>query len=126
MLQVTDPTSGLALARLQSRVKSYELLLDRMGAARLSLDVAKTAFAQRYAVFSPAEMPESPRRGGPWLFWIGGLLLCPLFACGMAALTEALRGRFVASGQVAWRLGLPVLGEVDPPEKGESPYANTP
>jgi uncharacterized protein involved in exopolysaccharide biosynthesis len=114
-LELVDPPSAIALARLQSRVRKYEGLMDQISSAKLQLDLARNTFKYRYRMFRPAEVPQKPMRPVK-LFWgAGGVTIGLLLALLGAAIADLARGRFVEPWQVKRRLGLLVLGETEEP-----------
>jgi uncharacterized protein involved in exopolysaccharide biosynthesis len=114
-LSVNDPVAGLALSNLQGTIRAYEDFLDRVGAAKLKLDVAKAAFKYRYAIFKPAEIPDRPNRGNPVLLMVAGVFLGLLLTVAGPVVADLASGRFIEPWQVKKRLGLPLLGEVTKP-----------
>jgi uncharacterized protein involved in exopolysaccharide biosynthesis len=114
-LSVSDPVAGIALSNLQGTIRKYEDYLDRIGAAKLKLDVAKAAFKYRYAIFKPAEVPDRPNRGNPVLVIVAGIFLGLIFTVAGPVVADLASGRFIEPWQVKRRLGLPLLGEVTKP-----------
>jgi hypothetical protein len=111
-LEVADPASAMALESLQSRVHKFNEYGDQISAARLQLDLARSAFQRRYSTFKPAEIPTKPRYPVRVILVWGGAMLGLLLSVGVAAALDLASGRFIEPWQVKRRLSLPVLGEV--------------
>ncbi|HKQ71334.1 MAG TPA: hypothetical protein VJT73_18450 [Polyangiaceae bacterium] len=111
-LELVDPASAIALSRLESRIHKYEESMDQIGAAKLELDLARSAFRYRYSLHRPAEIPTAPKRPIRAILAIGGTLLALLLAVGVAALLDWAGGCFLHAAQVRRKLSLSVLGEV--------------
>jgi len=101
--------------RVRSARAEYQAMLDRVGAAQLDLDSARTTFKYRYEVIWPAQVPKKPfSPKASKIFGVGGLA-CLLMALAAAGLLDLLRGRVEERWQVEKSLDLPIIGELRPP-----------
>jgi hypothetical protein len=110
-LSIVAPEAAVALGGLQSRIKKYEELMDRISAAKLDLAIADKAFKYRYAIFRPAETPKHAVRGSPGAVLTVGLVLGAIFAMLAAVAKDLSGGRVVEAWQLEKKLGLRLLGE---------------
>jgi len=107
-----DPASDYALNRLRNLTAEHQRLLERVNAARITLDTTRAAFKYRYSVIRP---PQFPREGRPTAQTVlgGGFVLALLVAAFAAVFAELHSGEIVAGWQVERSLKLPVLAELD-------------
>jgi len=110
----SDGRAQLARSKLDAAIHAYQDVADRIDAANIELEIARTAFKYRYTVVTPAEVPKKPKKPIGWIIGLcslpGALLLAILFA----AAADAWRGRFLEEWQVRRKLKLDVLGELEP------------
>ncbi|HZZ84811.1 MAG TPA: hypothetical protein VFE30_09765 [Anaeromyxobacteraceae bacterium] len=101
--------------QLEVAMRKYEELAARIEAARIELDTARAAFKYRYSVIRPAEVPRHPSRPKVPLILLGGVLGGLALAFGASSLLDLRRGLLLYPWQVERQLGIPLLGELDPP-----------
>ncbi|MCI0571993.1 MAG: lipopolysaccharide biosynthesis protein [Myxococcaceae bacterium] len=96
---------------LEARVQ-YQQMLDRLIAAQVDFDTARSAFKHRYKVIWPAQTPNAPVSPNP-LKVIGlGMLGALLLALLAAAAPDVLAGLLLRRWQLERGLGLPILARV--------------
>jgi uncharacterized protein involved in exopolysaccharide biosynthesis len=103
----TDENERVRDARFQ-----YQQMVERLNAAQMDLDAARSAFKYRYNVIWPPEVPRTPvSPKAQKIFGLGALasLLLALFA---AAAPDLRSGRIVERWQVERSLDLPIVGEL--------------
>jgi uncharacterized protein involved in exopolysaccharide biosynthesis len=116
-LELSDPESAMALSRLENRIHKYEEYMDQISAAKLQLDLARSAFRYRYSIHQPPELPTQPRHSVRTIAGGLSIFLGLLFTFGVTAALDLAGGRFLHPWQVRRKLSLPVLGEVTRPER---------
>lgn len=109
-----DAETSLAKQKLTNATLKYDDLQSRLRAARIELDVAEAAFKYKYAILTPPEVPRDPKKPSAAVIGIAGFVGALLFYFLIPAVLDLLSGRFIAAWQ-AKKLGIPLLGEVDPP-----------
>lgn len=98
--------------RVRAVRMEYQQMIDRVGAAQLDLDSARTTFKYRYEVMWPAQVPKKPFSPKPTkIFGLGGIA-CLLLALAAAGALERLRGRVHERWQVEKALELPIIAEL--------------
>jgi uncharacterized protein involved in exopolysaccharide biosynthesis len=106
-------------AQFRGAVGKYATLRDRIGTAKVDLDTAEAAFKHRYQIVAPAEMPSKPFKPKVPLLLAGGILASLVLGLVVALLAELRKGRVVERWQV-YRLGVPLLAELNWPPKSDS------
>ena len=81
-LEIADPESAMALSRVQNRIHKYEEYMDQISAAKLQLDLARSAFRYRYSIHQPPEMPAQPKHSVGTIVGWGSAVLAPIFDPG--------------------------------------------
>jgi hypothetical protein len=114
-LEIADPESAMALSRLQNRIHKYEEYMDQISAAKLQLDLARSAFRYRYTMHQPPELPNAPRHSVRTIAGWGSALVALFLMVGATAALDFASGLFLHPWQVKRKLSLPVLGEVTRP-----------
>jgi hypothetical protein len=114
-LEISDPESAMALSRLQNRIHKYEEYMDQISAAKLQLDLARSAFRYRYTMHQPPELPTAPRHSVRTIAGWGSAFVALLLMVGVTAALDLASGLFLHPWQVRRKLSLPVLGEVTRP-----------
>jgi uncharacterized protein involved in exopolysaccharide biosynthesis len=110
-----DPEVTLALSRLQAVSAKYNEMLSRIEAANIELEVTRAAFKYQYTVVRPAELPRKPSRPNVPLVLLLAVVGAALLAMLVPGGLDLIRGRFVEEWQLERKLGLPLLGELNPP-----------
>ncbi len=110
-----DPALAPSRERLDAAIRRYQDVMARIDAAKLELDISRTAFRYRYSVITPAEVPRGPNK--PLGTIIGGASLIGAVIAALLAATAAdmLRGRILEPWQVKRHFNIEVLGEFEPP-----------
>jgi hypothetical protein len=98
--------------RVRAARFQFQQMAERVSAAQVELDAARSAFKYRYHVVWPPEVPRKPVSPKPGKIFGVGVIASILFALAAAAAPEILSGRVVERWQVERSLDLPVLGEV--------------
>jgi hypothetical protein len=114
-LEIADPESAMALSRLQNRIHKYEEYMDQISAAKLQLDLARSAFRYRYTIHQPPEIPLAPRHSIRAIAGWTSAFVALFLTLGVTAALDFASGRFLHPWQVKRKLSLPVLGEVTRP-----------
>lgn len=109
-----DAETTMAKQRLTNATLKVDELQSRLRAARIELDVAEAAFKYKYTILTPPEVPRDPKKPAPWLIAVVGFVAAFLFYFIVPAALDLFSGRLLAAWQ-AKRLGIPLLGEIDPP-----------
>jgi uncharacterized protein involved in exopolysaccharide biosynthesis len=109
----TDGRAQLARSKLEAAIKGYQDVSDRIDAANIELEIARTAFKYRYSVVTPAEVPKKPKKPIGWIIGLASLPGAMLLAILLAAAADAWRGRLLEAWQVRRKLKVDVLGELD-------------
>ena len=110
-----DPEVALALSRLQAVSAKYSEMQSRIEAANIELEVTRAAFKYQYTVVRPAELPRKPSRPNVPLVLLLAVLSAALLTLLVPGGLDLMRGRFVEGWQLQRKLGLPLLGELNPP-----------
>jgi hypothetical protein len=110
-----DLNSQYARTRLRFAMEKYDVLLERIQAARIELDTARAAFKYRYAVIRPPGYPKRPQKPKVPLVLAGGLLAALALGTLAAALRDLWSGKILEPWQMERGLGLPVLGQLPRP-----------
>jgi hypothetical protein len=110
-----DGPTRLAREKLESAIRRYQDVVGRIDAARIELDINRTAFKYRYSVMSPPEVPLKPKKPIATMIGIGSFVGAFLIAIIAAAVADLLGGRVLETWQVKRRLKIEVLGELEPP-----------
>lgn len=103
----TDENERVRDARFQ-----YQQMVERVNAAQMELDAARSAFKYRYNVIWPPEVPRRPVSPKPMKVFGLGALASLLLALLAAAAPDLRSGRIVERWQVERSLDLPIVGEV--------------
>jgi hypothetical protein len=101
--------------RLRFAMEKYDVLLERIEAARIELDTARAAFKYRYAVIRPPGLPRGPVKPKVPLVLAGGLIAALALGTLAAALADFWSGKILELWQMERGLGLPVLGQLPRP-----------
>jgi uncharacterized protein involved in exopolysaccharide biosynthesis len=110
LLEQNDPRLEYERRQLESLLRRHAGLLERIESARIELDTARSAFAQRYTIVAPPKRPRGPI-GNLALLYLGGALFAGLLlACAVAAAADLWSGRIHEPWQLERALGLPLLG----------------
>jgi hypothetical protein len=113
MAQPTDNAATLAAkTKLANATVKYDDLNSRLRAARIDLDAAQAAFKYKYSIITPPEVPRDPKKPGPTLIALIGLLAAALMYYLVPAIADLASGRIIASWQTR-KLGIALLGEID-------------
>jgi hypothetical protein len=110
-----DLHAEYARTRLRFALEKYDVLQERIEAARIELDTARAAFKYRYAVIRPPGYPKRPVKPKVRLVLVGGLMAALALGTLAAALADLWSGKFLELWQVERGLGLPVLGQIPRP-----------
>lgn len=90
-LKDDDDAVAYGRARISMELSSLQQLLSSAVAADAALSEARAAFDNRYAIISPAELPEKPASPNVLMLLLAGLV-GGLLLSGMAAVAVELRG----------------------------------
>jgi uncharacterized protein involved in exopolysaccharide biosynthesis len=115
MEQYESPAAQLAKSKLQGSVERYQNIQARIDAAKIELDITRTAFKYRYTVITPAELPKQPKKPIAQLLGLAALPFAGILAFLLAAALDLASGVFLETWQVARRLKVEVLGELELP-----------
>ena len=107
-----DPSAADRSERVRDAHGRYQAMQERLNAAQLELEMARSAFKHRYAITWPAEVPKIPVSPKPEKVFGFGVVAALLLALSCAAAPDLWTGRIVQRWQVERALGLPVLGEL--------------
>jgi hypothetical protein len=107
-----DLSSDYARTRLRFAMEKYDILLERIEAARIELDTARAAFKYRYGIVRPPTFPRRPVKPKVPLVLATGLIAALVFAALGAALADIWSGKILEPWQMDRSLGLPVLGQI--------------
>jgi uncharacterized protein involved in exopolysaccharide biosynthesis len=110
-----DPETALARSKLQAATTKYSELLSRIEAAKIELDVTRASFKYQYTVVRPPELARRPLKPNVTLLMAVSVLLALFVSILVPGALDLARGRFVEPWQVERALGLPLLGELNPP-----------
>jgi hypothetical protein len=110
-----DGPTRLARSKLESAIHQYQDVQGRIDAAKIELEISRTAFKYRYSVITPPEVPRKPKKPITTLVGIGSVVGAAIFALLLATLKDMAAGRVVEAWQVRRRLKIEVLGEFEPP-----------
>ncbi|MGO9838157.1 MAG: hypothetical protein ACLP1X_28580 [Polyangiaceae bacterium] len=113
--QDRDGQLQLADSELASAIHAYEDAMARIDAAKVELDITRTAYKHKYTVVTPAELPKKPKKATAQMVGIGSVLGASLLAILLAAALDLVAGLILEPWQVRRRLKLDVLGEFDRP-----------
>jgi hypothetical protein len=109
-LEDQDPEINYAKTELNHAYARYNLLQDRVQAARLELDSARAAFKYRYVVIRPAQRPRGPVAPKTLLVVIASVIAGLVLAAFGPAFVDLASRTFVEDWQVEHALGVPLLG----------------
>jgi uncharacterized protein involved in exopolysaccharide biosynthesis len=110
-----SPAAQLAKSKLQGAIERYQNIQARIDSAKIELDITRTAFKYRYTVITPAELPKSPKKPIAQLLGLAALPFAGILAFLLAAALDLASGVFLETWQVARRLKVEVLGELELP-----------
>lgn len=108
-----DPAVTVARMKLQSSAAKYAEFETRIDAAKIELDIAKTAHKYRFSIIHPAEVSKKPRKPNPIGLFFGIVFGIFAFAFGGIVTRERRLGLIVEPWQVERKLKLPILGELE-------------
>jgi uncharacterized protein involved in exopolysaccharide biosynthesis len=108
-----DPRVAHERGEIRVLFRQYEVLLDRLEAARVERDSASAAFPYRYNLVTPPQRPKRPIRGAPGAMALAALLGGLAFAVFACIARDVSCGRLVDVWQVERVFGIPVLAEID-------------
>jgi len=108
-----DPAVTVARMRLQQSAQKYADLETRIDGAKIELDIAKTAHKYRYSIVRPAEVSTHAHKPNPLVLAAGLMMLVFFLSFGGVALYERHRGIVVEPSQLARKLKVPLLGELE-------------
>jgi hypothetical protein len=111
-LREDDAATSADKARVAVDLASLQRVHGELDDAAVSLAAAGAAFASRYAVITPAEIPEKPIFPTPALMLPAGILGGLLLAIFGAVAADLRAGVIRESWQARRKLELPVLAEV--------------
>ena len=111
--QDRDGHLQLADSELTSAIRAYEDAMARIDAAKVELDITRTAYKHKYTVVTPAELPKKPKKATAQI--VGSVFGAALLAILLAAALDIVGGLIFEPWQVRRRLKLDVLGEFDNP-----------
>lgn len=109
-----DAETSMAKQKLTNALLKCDELQSRLRGARIELDVAEAAFKYKYSILTPAEVPRAPKKPSAAVIAIAGVAVAFILYFLIPAVLDLFSGRFIASWQ-AKKLGIPLLGELDPP-----------
>ncbi len=104
---LVDQSERVRDARLR-----YQQMVERLNAAQLDLDAARSAFKYRYQIIWPAELPRKPFSPNPVKILGGGAVAALFMALFAAAMLDLARGRVVERWQIERKLAIPVIAEL--------------
>jgi uncharacterized protein involved in exopolysaccharide biosynthesis len=107
-----DPRLEYERYKLGLMVRQENALLERIDAARLTMDTANAGFKYRYSVVSPPQMPKGPVKPRQGKVLAGGVIGGLLFALFASVARDLWGGRVVERWQLERQLGVEVIGEV--------------
>jgi uncharacterized protein involved in exopolysaccharide biosynthesis len=107
-----DDAADAIQSRLKRATLEYQAMLERIGSARIELEIARSAFKYRYSVLWPAQVPKTPYGPSAAKVLGGGAVFSLLLAIAIITAFDLLCGRIVESRQVEQKLGLRVLGQI--------------
>ncbi|MGH7298059.1 MAG: hypothetical protein ACRELB_24175, partial [Polyangiaceae bacterium] len=110
-----DPEVTAAQARLTAATAKYNDILSRIESARIELDVTRAAFKYQYTVVRPAELPRNPSKPNVLMILVASIAGALLLMVLLPGALDLRRGRILEPWQIERRLGLHVLGELNPP-----------
>jgi uncharacterized protein involved in exopolysaccharide biosynthesis len=110
--RLDDLSSEYARTRLRFAMEKYDVLLERIEAARIELDTARAAFKYRYSVIRPPTFPRRPEKPKVPLVLAAGFIAALGLGTLAAALADLWSGKVLELWQVERGLGMPVLGHV--------------
>jgi hypothetical protein len=110
-----DAAVGVVHEKLGNAIKRYQDVEGRIEAAKIELDITRTAFKYRYTVITPAEVANKPKK--PIAQALAGLSLpiAAFLALLIGTALDLFKGRLVETWQVRRRLKTEVLGELELP-----------
>jgi uncharacterized protein involved in exopolysaccharide biosynthesis len=111
--QLTDlvhPASRLLTLQLSQLAN----LLDRINAARLELATSGAGLKFRYVVTRPPEVPKHASKPKVLPVLVAALLASVFLAVATAVAIDVAGGRVLESWQIERRVGIPVLGVLEP------------
>jgi hypothetical protein len=107
-----DPRLEYERYKLGLMVRQENALLERIDAARLTMDTANAGFKYRYSVVSPPQMPKGPVNLKRTKVLAGGVIGGMIFALFACIAMDVWGGLVVERWQLERQLGVGVLGEV--------------
>jgi uncharacterized protein involved in exopolysaccharide biosynthesis len=110
--RLDDLSSDYARTRLRFAMEKYDVLLERIEAARIELDTARAAFKYRYSVIRPPTFPRRPEKPKVPLVLAAGLIAALGLGTLAAALADLWSGKVLELWQVERGIGMAVLGHV--------------
>jgi uncharacterized protein involved in exopolysaccharide biosynthesis len=110
-----DGPLQLAQSRLASAIRAYSDAVGRTDAARVELDITRTAYKHRYIVVTPAERPKKPKKATTQIIGVGSVVGATLLALLLATLADLSSGAILESWQIRRRLKIDLLAELDMP-----------
>jgi uncharacterized protein involved in exopolysaccharide biosynthesis len=108
-----DPRTEYERGQLRQLFGSYTSLLERIDQARMEMDTAEAAFKYRYGIITPPLIPKAPSSPRMPLAIAASVLAALLAAVLAAVLADIRSGLVVESWQVARKLELPLLAEIE-------------
>jgi uncharacterized protein involved in exopolysaccharide biosynthesis len=110
-----DGPLQLAQSRLASAIRAYGDAVSRTDAARVELDITRTAYKHRYIVVTPAERPKKPKKATTQIIGLASVVGAALLAILLATLADFSTGAILESWQIRRRLKIDLLAELDMP-----------
>jgi uncharacterized protein involved in exopolysaccharide biosynthesis len=110
-----DLNAEYARTRLRFAMEKYDVLLERIEAARIELDTARAAFKYRYSVVRPPTFPRRPEKPKVPLVMAGALVVALLLGTLAAVVADVWSGKILELWQMERGLKLPVLGQIPRP-----------
>jgi uncharacterized protein involved in exopolysaccharide biosynthesis len=118
-----DPAMVYARGELRTAMDKYAALRDKAQAAQIDLETARAAFAYRYSVVTPSQLPKHPTKPNVLLVLLAALVAAFITATLSAVVAELQRGVVQDLDEVARWVGCPVLGVLDVPALPPGPPA---
>jgi len=110
-----DGALQIAQSKLGSAIRAYADAVARTDAARVELDITRTAYKHRYIVVTPAELPKKPKKATAQIIGAASIVGAALLAILLAAVADLATGAILESWQVRRRLKIDLLAELDMP-----------
>lgn len=107
-----DPRLEYERHKLWLLVRQRSGLLERIDAARVTMDTARAGFKYRYSVVTPPQLPKGPVKPKLPRLLAMGFVAAVVFAFFASAAADLWAGKLVERWEVERRLGLAVLADL--------------